>query len=226
MKIIVTVIFIIISQFSFAQNCSCKEQPQLNEIISCEKTTFKNGAKIYRQFNCDSSWLVFESKAKKKKILFSLDKDLIELTGRLGYTSWIEYENTFMIENRLVSGCCDPLEYVLFDKNNGRKIADLGREIYHSDIKKYPYFVAIDSKKSNFLSFLNLRTNKIFKINLPKGRIEKTLKITDGIFSETLFKDGKIKNGIFEIEYRYKTKDKGKWLIGEVKVDLNKQILI
>ncbi|CAA9200872.1 hypothetical protein FLA105534_03288 [Flavobacterium bizetiae] len=226
MKIVVIVIFLVFSQFSFAQNCSCKEKPQLNEIISCEKTIFKNGAKIYYQFNCNSSWLVFESKTKKKKKLFSLDKDLIELTGRLGYTSWAEYNNTFIIENRLVSGCCDPSEFVLFNKNNGKKIANLGREIYHSNIKKYPYFVTIDSKESNFLSFLNLSTNKIFKIYLPKGRIDKTLKITSGIFSETLFEEGEIKNGIFEIEYRYKTQHNGKWLIGEIKVDLNKQVLI
>ncbi|MBF4484109.1 MULTISPECIES: hypothetical protein [unclassified Flavobacterium] len=226
MKIIVTFIFIIISQFSSAQNCSCKERPQLNEIISCEKTTFKNGAKIYYQFNCDSSWLVFESKTKEKKKLFSLDKSLIELTGRLGYLSWAEYNNTFIIENRLVSGCCDPSEFVLFDKNNGKKIANLGREIYHSNIKKYPYFVTIDSKESNFLNFFNLSTNKLFKINLPKGRIEKTLKITTEIFFESLFEEGEIKNGIFEIEYRYKTRHNGKWLIGEIKVDLNKQTLI
>ncbi|PIF33701.1 hypothetical protein CLU81_4322 [Flavobacterium sp. 9] len=226
MKFLVTVIFIIISQFSFAQNCSCREKPRLNEIISCEKAILKNGAKIYYQFNCDSSWLVFESKAKKKKILFSLDKELIELTGKLGYAGWTEYENTFMVENRLISGCCDPSEFVLFDKNNGKKNANLGREIYHSNIKQYPYFITIDSKETNFLSFLNLRTNKIFKINLPKGRIEKTLKITTEIFFENLFEEGKIKNGIFEIEYRYKTKDKGKWLIGAIKVDLNKQKLI
>jgi len=224
MKIIVTFIFIIISQFSSAQNCSCKERPQLNEIISCEKTTFKNGAKIYYQFNCDSSWLVFESKTKEKKKLFSLDKDLIELTGRLGYTSWAEYNNTFIIENRLVSGCCDPSEFVLFNKNNGKKIANLGREIYHSDIKKYPYFVTIDSEKSDFISFLNLSSNKIFKISLPKGRIDKTLKIINGTYAEALFEEGKIKNGTFYIKYKYKTKDNGKWLIGDIKVDLNKHI--
>jgi len=224
MKIIVTFIFIIISQFSSAQNCSCKERPQLNEIISCEKTTFKNGAKIYYQFNCDSSWLVFESKTKEKKKLFSLDKDLIELTGRLGYTSWAEYNNTFIIENRLVSGCCDPSEFVLFNKNNGKKIANLGREIYHSDIKKYPYFVTIDSEKSDFVSFLNLSSNKIFKISLPKGRIDKTLKIINGTYAEALFEEGKIKNGTFDIKYKYKTKDNGKWLIGDIKVDLNKHI--
>lgn len=226
MKIAAVFIFIFISQLSFGQNCSCKTQPKLNEIISCKKTIFKNGAKIYRQFNCDSSWLVFESKAKKKKILFSLEKVLIELTPRLGYCSWTEFQNTFMIENRLISGCCSPSEYILFDKRNGKKTALLGREIYHSENKKYPYFVGIDGEKSNFLTFLNFDTNKTFKINLPKERLEKTLKITNEIYSEALFEEAKIKNGIFDVKYRYKTQDKGEWLIGAIKVDLNKRILI
>jgi len=71
-----------------------------------------------------------------------------------------------------------------------------------------------------------LNTNKIFKINLPKGRIEQALKKSNYIFAEYLFENGGIKNGIFEIKYKYKTKDKGKWLIGAIKVDLNKQKLI
>jgi hypothetical protein len=65
MKITLVLILSIISQLCLGRNCSCKTQPELNEIISCKKTLFKNGAKIYRQFNCDSSWVVFENKNKK-----------------------------------------------------------------------------------------------------------------------------------------------------------------
>lgn len=72
-------IILFIYQFSLSQNCKCKSNPILNEIITCKKTIFKNGAKIYRQFNCDSSWVVFESKYKKKKILDALQGELIEL---------------------------------------------------------------------------------------------------------------------------------------------------
>ncbi|MFV5690703.1 hypothetical protein ACM55K_01615 [Flavobacterium sp. LT1R49] len=195
----------------------------MNEIISCEKTIFKNGAKIYREFTCDSSWVVFESKSKKKKILFSIDdKELIEYTGKLGFAEWVEYKNSFLVEYHTISGCCDPYEYILFDKNSGKKIANIGRQIFVSENNKYPYFVTIDKDKSNFLNFLNLETNKIFKIDLPKGRIEKTLKITNGHFSETLFEDGEIKNGFFEIKYKYKKTEKDKWLFGKVTVDLKK----
>ena len=62
---------------------------------------------------------------------------------------------------------------------------------------------------SNFLTFLNFDTNELFKISLPKGRLGKTLEITNEIYSEGLFEEAKIKNGIFDVKYRYKTKDKG-----------------
>ena len=50
------------------ENCNCEENPELSDYISCKETVFSNGAKIYRQFNCDSSWLVFENKKVKKTI--------------------------------------------------------------------------------------------------------------------------------------------------------------
>lgn len=151
-------------------------------------------------------------------------KELIELTGRLGFTNWIEYKKSFIVEYHTVSGCCDPSEFKLFDKTNGKKIAELGREIFHSENEKYPYFVTIDNENSNFLSFLNLDSNRLFKIDLPKDRIDKTMKIINGIFSETLFENGEIKNGIFEIKYKYKETEKDKWLIGKVTVDLKEYV--
>jgi hypothetical protein len=222
MKPFLTITLFIISQLCLGQNCNCKKQPELNDNISCEKTVFKNGAKIYRQFSCDSSWVIFESKNKKKIVLFSLDKELIELTGKLGFAEWFEYKNSFLVEYHTISGCCDPYEYILFDKATGRKIANIGRQLFASNDNKYPYIVSIDKDKSNFLSFLNLETNKIFKINLPKGRIEKTLKITNDHFSETLFEEGEIKNGVFKIQYKYKNSEDDDWLSKTISVDLKK----
>jgi hypothetical protein len=223
-KAVITTLLSLFYQICLGQICTCKTQPNLNEIISCEKTILKNGAKIYREFSCDSSWVIFESKNRKKKVLFSLDKDLMVYTGRLGFAGWTEYKNSFLVEYHAISGCCDPYEYILFDKNNGQKIAEIGRKIFHSKNNKYPFFVGIDKDNSNYLSFLNLETNKVFIINLPKDRIEKTLKITNGIFAETLFENGEIKNGVFEIKYKYKTSEKDKWLNGKITVDLKKYV--
>ena len=222
MKILRIFILLTFTQLCFGQNCKCERKPELNEIITCEKTVFKNGAKVYRQFSCDSSWVVFESKNRKKRILFSLDKDLIELTGKLGFAEWFEYKKSFLVEYHTISGCCDPYEYILFDKATGKKIANIGRQLFASNDDNYPYIISIDKDKSNFLSFLNLETNRIFKISLPKGRIEKTMKINGGFFSETLFEEGEIKNGVFEIQYKYKNVEEDNWLVEKVSVDLKK----
>lgn len=209
------------------QNCGCKSQPELNEIISCKKTIFKNGAKIYRQFNCDSSWVVFKNKNKKKQILYTLN-GLVELSERLGYVNWFEYKNTFLIQNNVISGCCDPPEYILFDKENGILKKEIGPILFYSENLKFPIVVSLDINSNDFLNFINLDTNKNFKIKLPKGRIDKTLQISGEMFPEHLFDDGQIENGIFEIQYRYKIKEgeneDDNWIEEKITVDLRKYV--
>lgn len=224
MKIIGTLIFLLFFQFGFSQNCGCKTQPELKDVISCEKTIFKNGAKLYWEYNCDSSWVIFESKGKNKKVLFSLPDELMGYTGRLGFAVWTEYKNSFVVEYHTISGCCEPYEYLLYNIDNGEQIANIGRYLFRSEIKKYPFFVTIEAKNFNYLSFLNLETNKIFKINFPKNRIVNTLKFTNNLFAEVLFENGNLKNGIFQINYKYKNSEKDNWHIAKITVDLNKQL--
>lgn len=126
MRLVLTLLFIIASTRGFTQQCNCKEKPELMNIISCDTIVLKNQSKLYRQYNCDSSWLLFEGKSGKKKILYSLEKDYIELSHRLGYQFVTEFPKTFLIKNRVVSGCCQPAEYILFDKESGRLVKDFG----------------------------------------------------------------------------------------------------
>ena len=68
MKIALIFILRFFSELFFGQNCKCENVPELNEIISCKKTIFKNGAKIYREFNCGSSCVIFKAKTIKKRL--------------------------------------------------------------------------------------------------------------------------------------------------------------
>lgn len=86
-----------------SENCNCDENPGLKDYISCEETIFSNGAKIYRQYNCDSSWVVFENKNLKKNI-YSLEKQLIEYTHKLGYVDWVEFKSGLLMYNKTASG--------------------------------------------------------------------------------------------------------------------------
>ena len=114
------------------ENCNCEENTELKDYISCKETVFSNGAKIYRQFNCDSSWLVFENKNHKKN-LYSLDKNLIELTSKLGYGDWKEFENSILIEEKLAAGTDAQYNYVVLNKENGEIIKKLGSELYRNE---------------------------------------------------------------------------------------------
>lgn len=202
------------------ENCNCEENPELSDYISCKETVFSNGAKIYRQFNCDSSWLVFENK-KVKKSIFSLEKDLIQLTGRLGYVEWDEFENSILIETKVISGCCQPYEYDLIDKENGSLIKKLGKDIYIGESNLNPFFVSLDTQKPK-INFYNLTTRRFASIDYNFNKIDVVIKSGFMRYPEELFEDGSYLEGIFKIKYRYKLQEKEDWKYEEIMIDLNK----
>ena len=231
MKVLLIIVLVFFLHTSFRQKCKCYSNSNLIEIISCDTIHFKNHSKLYRSINCDSSWLTFENKQGKKKVIYSLEYPLLELTERLGYQYASEYYSTFLIQNNVISGCCDPPEFILFDKSNGSLKVNIGKIIFYSEIKTYPYIVKLTNsnyktfryKNYNSLTFLNVNNTKTFKVKLPKGRILQTLKISNEAFPEYLFDEAKIKNGVFIVTYQYKKAErKGKWFKDKIRVNLNR----
>ena len=202
-----------------AQICSCSEMPDLKELISCKTTTFQNEAKIYWEFDCNLSWITFENGGLKKKI-FELDKSEMEFSGRLGYQSWTEFENSFLIENSLVSGCCQPDEYILYNKNNGDKISDLGTLVFIEKSGKKPFLLTL--KGNDDLLFTDLSDSKSYVMNISTDKIDKTLENSDELYAENLFQNVQMQNGLLSIELRYKVSKKGKWKKKIITFDVNK----
>ena len=54
----------------------------------------------------------------------------LHLTGRLGFNYATEYKNHFLMQYNVISGCCTPPDFYLFDKNTGQQTKVLGRLIY------------------------------------------------------------------------------------------------
>ena len=202
-----------------AQICSCSEMPDLKELISCKTTTFQNEAKIYWEFDCNLSWITFENGGLKKKI-FELDKSEMEFSGRLGYQSWTEFENSFLIENSLVSGCCQPDEYILYNKNNGDKISDLGTLVFIEKSGKKPFLLTL--KGNDDLLFTDLSDSKSYVMNISTDKIDKTLENSDELYAENLVGNVQMKNGLLSMELRYKVSKKGKWKKEIITFDVNK----
>lgn len=214
------------SKKSQIENCNCKEFPELKDLISCEETVFSNGAKIYRQFNCDSSWLVFENQNLKKNI-YSLDKELIDLTYKLGYVGWDEYKESILITDRLWSGSSSPFQYHLIDKETGKEIFNLGQAIYFNQEQSDPYFVSLDMVNSK-IRIYNLDTRKTALYDFNTSKLISSRKLGYFLNSpEELFDLGEIKNNIFKISYSYRLKENDENFndedyIEEIVIDLNK----
>ncbi len=215
----------------YGQSCRCDQDTLLKESISCKPTIFDNKAKLFWSFNCDSSWLTFQSSKKKQKLIFSLGGGLVSLTTRLGYMYWTEFNKTFLITNHVISGCCDPVDYYLYDKTSGNLVKYLGRSLYTSENRDIPFVVSIT--KSNYdhfaisnynsLTVYNLDTHKEYRINIPKGDIERGMKNNDFMFPEFLFETPEIIKGILILKYVTKKPTNGKPLhYKKIIIDLKK----
>lgn len=217
-KICKTFILLFISSFTYGQTCKCSKEPALNEIISCKIIKFDNNAKLYWSFNCDSSWLTFVNHAKHKKIIFS--HELVDLTGRIGFSFITEYKKAFLIQNRVISGCCNPPEYFLFDKYSGQKKNALGRVLFYSKTKENAYIVSLTnsnykySYKSktglsyNSISIYNVNSNKRYFIKLRIGEIEQSLISNDQMYPEYLFDEPILNKNKLKLTYLLNKGDK------------------
>ena len=225
-------IFLLLITFSFnsyaqqiyqatkKKNCNCKIKPNLNEVISCDTIVFKNGSKLYRQFNCDSSWLTFKSKSNSK-VLYSLEKPFIELTERLGFQFIKEYENSLLFENRQVSGGGFPENYELLDKDNAKVIANFGSIIYHSDLDSENYILYLSDDSLNTVTYYDIRSQSKFNFSIPKGRLRKTVMDSSQMFPEYLFDKPTLKNNILVLVYKYlENSETNKWNTDIIKIDL------
>jgi hypothetical protein len=183
---------------TYGQKCSCKNTPDLKEVISCKKVLFNNGAKLYRQFTCDSSWLTFENKIGRTIVLYSLEAPLVELTERLGYQYIMENKQSFLIMNRLISGCCTPPEFLLFSKNNGKLLEKLGYLIYYSKNEEENFVLYFSDSTLNTVTLQYINSGKRYKISVPPNRFAETLKGTGENYAELLFDAGEFNNSFLQ----------------------------
>lgn len=174
----------------FGQQCSCLKEPQLKDVISCVPIKFDNGASLYWHYNCDSSWLTFKPSKGDKNILFSTE--MIGYTGKLGYNYVQEFKTAFLIENHVISGCCSPSEFYLFNKTNGRLKKEIGRVLFYSRKKKLPFIISL--KNSSYkaktvsdydsLQIYNIDKNIEFHVRLPRKISAKNLDNANQFYPE------------------------------------------
>ncbi|MBK7763858.1 MAG: hypothetical protein IPI46_10880 [Bacteroidetes bacterium] len=183
---------------------------------------------MYWSFNCDSSWLTFESPSKNREILFSLGDGLQSMTGRLGYVFAQEYKNHFLIQNNVISGCCSPPDFYLYDKHTGKLKEELGCILFYGKDKKLPFIISVSNSNYDTLSNLdynsiivyNIDKGKRYSISLPEGEIKKALIEADEIYPEYLFEEPKVKGSIITLTYSLNSESKINESQRTVRIDL------
>lgn len=155
--------------------------------------------------------------------MYSLDKPLMELTGRLGYQFVKEYKTTLLFENRLASGGGFPTNFELIDKENGKVVEVFGTIIYYSDKDSNNYVLFLSTDSLDTLTFYNIDTRTIFNYSIPSGRLWKTIRESSQMFAEFLFEEPKEENSILTLTYKYLVNsDPEKWNTDIIIIDLQK----
>lgn len=196
-------------------NCYCEKISYLKEIINCNYIHFDNKSKLYWSFNCDSSWLTFENAEQKKEILYTFGDGTLELTGRIGFRYVDEYKTTFLIQNDVISGCCTPPEFLLFDKYTCKLIENLGKFVFYSEDKRLPLVVGLTGSgydiiknfDGNSLTIYNLELQKEFYYPLPKGEIDKACIDYQVLYPEKIFYASELTGSKLKLSYNLKIND-------------------
>jgi len=224
MKLITTLLFTFFVSTVYSQpQCACASDTTLSERVSCKPIVFKNKAKLYWQFNCDSSWLTFEGKNKIKRILYSTTD--VASTERDGDSYAAEYKTTFLVQHNWISGCCDTPSFILYSKETGKIKSQPGSLIFYSDNPRYPIIVGFHNEDYDSLSLFNVDDGKRFWVPLPKGRIKSTIAILrreEHEFPEFLFEPTQHRSMLM-LKYRFKRrKDRNVTHFATIKLDLKR----
>jgi hypothetical protein len=214
-----TLILILLSTLGYGQiNCNCSESSE--KLVDCSPIKFESGAYLFWSYNCDSSWMTFVDKKKKKSILFSLGDGLEGYTGRLGYYYVTSYKGIFLIRNGVISGCCDPPEYITFDNTTGKEIQNYGRVLYYSEIKSDPLIIKFqessydnwhtDKRPNLNIQLVNPVTGKKTTLRTNQPKLNKWIENSDYMFPENLIDKVQVNSKIIKITYRYKAGDNWK----------------
>lgn len=206
MKFTLVLILTVCSYPLVAQTCGCAAKPELTGTIPCDTIFIDKQSRLYRQFNCDSSWITFENSLGVKRVLYSLQKDQIDQTGKIGAQFGGGFKNVFLIRNKYAKEL--PPAYILIDKKTGIATKKIRAILFFSGTT----IVYIDHKILDYINVYDIDTDKTQKMLLPKGRLAYTLKNSGEIYPESLVENVVIKGPLVTVYYKYQKKEgKNTW---------------
>lgn len=182
-------------------SCGCdKKKATPENQYKCDTTFFSNGAKLYWQRNCDSTWLTFEN--KKKLILKSCEKMDVYECQRTGLDFLKEYQNYLLFQYKWISGCCTPPDIVFIDKINGNEIKRIPNDQFvWGDIDEN-YVLFFSDTTYTHLIYLNNNTDKEYTLQFENGQIDKSIVKNHVLQLTDLFNNFNKNGNDFRLDYK------------------------
>lgn len=129
MKYAILTILLTIQLNIFGQNVKCGCDTFIEESkYKCDTMYFSDGAMLYWQYDCDSTWLTFEN--KEKIILKTCEAESVFGCNRTGLNFIKEYNNYLFFIHEWISGCCVSPDLVFLSKENGQEIKRVKSEYF------------------------------------------------------------------------------------------------
>jgi hypothetical protein len=214
-------LFFNVFQNANAQNCFCQKDSFLNNLISCDTIKLKGNSSVYYQFNCDASWLTYENSKGRKTVLYFLDSELIDLTYKLGWQVWKDFDESVLFVARETSGLPTTLYYTLFNKTT-EELISFRNVVYACPDSLCEFILYFPDSTYNFLSLFMINNSKEYKIELPKNLIEESFQQYFGLFMfvENLFEPPSIKDNVYIFKYTFFDNQSKTEKKGELSIDL------
>jgi len=170
---LVVLIIIICSSTVFSQdsNSDCYEFMHFKQNENfCDTINLTTGAKLYYQWNCDSTWLTFEN--KEKVILKSCsDIDPI-LCSRVDLNFIKEYPNYLLFRHKWTTTSFTPPDMVFINKDNGKEINRIAKEQFVWGDSDKDYLLYFSDNTLNELTYLDHNTDNKHVVKFEDGKIQ------------------------------------------------------
>ncbi|MFA7326895.1 MAG: hypothetical protein WC121_09540 [Candidatus Kapaibacterium sp.] len=195
--VLVILTFTFLDILSKEKDCDCIELGLSDENkLKCDTTFFENGAFMYWQINCDSTWLTFEN--NQKVILKSCKKEMILECGRSGLFFLKEYPNYLLFIFEWISGCCVPPDIVFISKENGLEINRISKYLFVWGDNDLDYSLYFSDTTYTNLIFHNHLTDIEYLYNfdeylVAESAVENNVMSYDKLFDNFLIDNNKFK---------------------------------
>jgi len=176
-------------------------------MVKCDTTIFSTKTRLYWQWNCDSSWLTFETKKGTKRIIQTFKEDELPKTESIRPRFIKEFDSKLWFKQQKVPGCCYPPSHFLLNAKVGTTLWEVQEDLFvQENQEKNLVFYFSDTTFTQLVAF-DLMKNKKTNYTIPKNRILKTLKMAKVPFVSEIFEKSRIVKSQVEMYYNYYKED-------------------